>query len=138
GAAIGGASGLVVTKLRVPSFMVTLGAWSFSAGVAILLSAGDPPLVRDEGLRNFALGQTLGLPNLAWLALAVAAVGLFLQAYTRFGRYGYMIGGAEDVVRLSGIRVDRYKTLAFVLSGALAGLAGVAETARIGVGSAEI
>ena len=138
GALIGTASGVVVTKLRVPSFMVTLGAWSFSAGVATLLSAGDPPLVRDETLRSFGLGQTLGIPNLALLAIVVAAAGMLLQNYTRFGRYSYMIGGAEDVVRLSGIRVDRYKLLAFVLSGALAGLAGVAETARIGVGSAEI
>lgn len=138
GALVGAASGIVVTKLQVPSFMVTLGAWSFSAGVATLLSAGDPPLVRDEGLRGFGLGQSFGVPNLAILAVIVVAAGLFVQNYTRLGRYSYMIGGAEDVVRLSGIRVDRYKVMAFILSGTLAGLAGVAETARIGVGSAEI
>ena len=139
GAAIGATSGAVVTKLRVPSFMVTLGAWSFASGVAILLSAGDPPLVRDEALRAFGLGQgPFGLPNLALLAVAIVALGLVLQSYTRFGRYSYMIGGGEDIVRLSGIKVDRYKILAFALSGALAAVAGVAETARIGVGSAEI
>ena len=139
GAAIGATSGAIVTKLRVPSFMVTLGAWSFASGLAILLSAGDPPLVRDQVLRTFGLGHgPFGLPNLALLAVAVVAVGLVLQSYTRFGRYSYMIGGGEDIVRLSGIKVNRYKIFAFAFSGALAGLAGAAETARIGVGSAEI
>ena len=138
GAGLGAINGLVVTRLRVPSFMVTLGVWSFSWGVAMLLSGGQPPLVRDQMWRAFGLGQTLGVPNLAIVALVCFAVGYVLQAYTRFGRYSYVIGGGEDLARLSGMPVDRYKVLVFVFSGFLAGLAGVMESARVGVGHSSI
>ena len=138
GAGLGAINGLVVTRLRVPSFMVTLGVWSFSWGVAMLLSGGQPPLIRDQMWRAFGLGQTFGIPNLAIVALFCLAVGYVLQAYTRFGRYSYVIGGGEDLARLSGLPVDRYKVLVFVFSGFLAGLAGVMESARVGVGHSSI
>ena len=138
GAGLGAINGLVVTRLRVPSFMVTLGVWSFSWGVAMLLSGGQPPLIRDQVWRAFGLGQTSGIPNLAIVALFCLAVGYVLQTYTCFGRYSYVIGGGEDLARLSGVPVDRYKVLVFVFSGFLAGLAGVMESARVGVGHSSI
>lgn len=138
GAALGSVNGLVIVKLRVPSFMVTLGMWSFTYGIAMLLSGGEPPLIRDDGLRAFGLGSGLGIPNLALVAVLCLAIGFILQAYTRFGRYSYMIGGGEDMTRLSGIPVDRYKILVFTFSGLMAGLAGVMESARVGVGHSEI
>ena len=138
GAGFGLLSGIIITRLRVPSFMVTLGIWSFTAGIAMLLSGGQPPLIRDAGLRAFGLGSTFGVPNLALVALLCLGAGFVLQGYTRFGRYSYMIGGGEDIVRLSGIPVDRYKILVFAFSGFCAGLAGVLESARVGVGHSEI
>jgi ribose transport system permease protein len=138
GTAFGIVNGLVVTRFRVPSFMVTLGIWSVSMGFAMLLSGGQPPLIHDPTLRSFGLGEMLGVPNLAIVALGCLAVGYVLQAYTRFGRYSFVIGGGEDLARLSRIPVDRYKTLAFVFSGALAGLAGDMESARIGLGHVDI
>jgi ribose transport system permease protein len=118
--------------------MVTLGIWSVSMGVAMLLSGGQPPLIRDEMLRSFGLGETLGVPNLSIVAILCLAVGYVLQTYTRFGRYSYVIGGGEDLARLSGIPVFRYKVLVFAFSGLLAGLAGVMESARIGLGHVDI
>ena len=138
GAGLGAINGLVVTRLRVPSFMVTLGVWSFSWGVAMLLSGGQPPLVRDQMWRAFGLGQTLGVPNLAIVALVCLAVGYVLQGHTRFGRYSYAIGGGEDLARQSGLPVDKYKVLVFMFSGFLAGLAGVMESARVGIGHSSI
>jgi ribose transport system permease protein len=138
GAGFGAINGLVVTRLRVPSFMVTLGVWSFSWGVAMLLSGGRPPLIRDQMWRSFGLGKTVGIPNLVVVALVCLAVGYVLQAYTRFGRYSFVIGGGEDLARLSGVPVDKYKVLVFVFSGFLAGLASVMEAARIGVGHSSI
>ena len=70
--------------------------------------------------------------------MACLVVGYVLQSYTRFGRYSFVIGGGEDLARLSRISVDRYKILAFVFSGALAGLAGTMESARIGLGHVDI
>ena len=138
GVLFGLVNGLVVTRFRVPSFMVTLGIWSASTGIAMLLSGGQPPLIRDGKLRAFGLGQTLGAPNVAIVALVCLILAYILQTYTRFGRYSFVIGGGEDLARLSRIPVDRYKTLVFVFSGALAGLAGVMELARIGLGHVDI
>ena len=80
--------------------MVTLGVWSVSMGIAMLLSGGQPPLIHDQMLRSLGLGQTLGVPNLAIVALVCLAVGYVLQAYTRFGRYSFVIGGGEELARL--------------------------------------
>jgi ribose transport system permease protein len=131
-------SGIIVTKLRIPSFMVTLGIWSVSMGIAMLVSGGQPPLIRDGAIRTLGLGQTFGFPNLGIVALGCLALGCVLQTYTRFGRYSYVIGGGEDLARLSGIKVDRYKIMVFAFSGLLAGLAGVLESARIGLGHVDI
>lgn len=138
GLAIGVLNGLLVTRLRVPSFMATLGAWSIALGLAMLVSGGQPPLIQDQSLRAFGLGRTWALPNLAIVALVVLAFGHVLQNYTRFGRYSMAIGGGEDLARLSGIPVDRYKVAAFALCGLLAGLAGVLGSARIGLGHVDI
>ena len=87
GLCIGLLNGTVVTRFGVPSFMATLGAWSAAAGVAMLLSGGQPPLIRDQSLRAFGLGRTLSIPNLFVVAMLVLALAFVLQNYTRFGRY---------------------------------------------------
>ena len=142
GALVGGAfgtlNGLLVTRLRIPSFMVTLGVWSFSSGVAMLISGGQPPRILDMGMRTWALGNTGFLPNLAIVAVVFLAVGYVLQTYTRFGRYTFVIGGSEEIARLSGIGVDRFKVMAFAFCGLAAGLGAVFESARLGLGHVEI
>ncbi len=127
GACFGAANGMVIVRLRVPSFMVTLGMWSVSSGVAMLISGGEPPQIKDMGLRAWALGDSLGAPHLAIVAAVFLAVGYGLQAYTRFGRYSYVIGGSEEIARLSGVAVDRFKIFAFVFGGLSAGLAAALE-----------
>lgn len=131
-------NGALVARWRVPSFMATLGAWSAFLGLAMLLSGGQPPLIRDAALRAFGLGRALGLPNLVLVALAVLALGVVLQHCTRFGRYSLAIGGGEDVARRSGVPVTRYKVLAFAFCGLLAALGGVLESTRIGLGHVDI
>lgn len=138
GVGIGFANGLLMTRFGVPSFMATLGTWSAALGLAMLLSGGQPPLIRDQALRAFGLGQTGPVSNLALVALAVLAAGAVLQYYTRFGRYSMAIGGGEELARQAGLPVDRCKVLAFMLCGFLAGLAGVLESAQIGLGHVDI
>jgi ribose transport system permease protein len=89
-------------------------------------------------LRVLGLGHSDGVPNLTIVAVVCLLVGYVLQTYTRFGRYSFVIGGGEDLARLSGIPVDRYKVLVFGFSGVMAGLAGVMESARIGLGHVDI
>lgn len=138
GICIGFLNGVVMTRLGVPSFMVTLGMWSAALGLAMLLSGGQPPLIQDQALRAFGLGRSFSVPNLAIVATLVLALGFVLQHYTRFGRYSMAIGGGEDLVRQSGLPVDRYKVLAFVFSGLFAGLAGALGSAQIGLGHVDI
>ncbi|HTO60203.1 MAG TPA: ABC transporter permease [Bradyrhizobium sp.] len=138
GAVLGLLSGVLVTQLRVPSFMVTLGTGSVGMGIAMLISGDQPPLIHDQMLRDVGLGRTLVVPNLVIVAVIILILGWVLQGYTRFGRYSMMIGGGEDLARLSGLPVDRYKVLAFAFAGFLSGLGGVLESARLGLGHVEI
>lgn len=138
GLGVGLLSGIAVTWLKVPSFMATLGAWSAALGLAMLLSGGQPPLIRDPAVRAFGLGRTLGLSNLTWVAILVLALGGLLQSHTRFGRYSLAIGGGEPLARIAGLPVDRYKVLALAFCGLLAGLCGVLGSARIGLGHVDI
>lgn len=138
GALLGLASGLVVTRLRVPSFMATLGIGSVALGAAMLLSGDRPPLIQDAAMRQWALGRTMGVPNLALAAAACLCAGLLVERYTRLGRYGFAIGGAEDVARGAGIDVDFHKVAVFAFAGSLGGVAAALESARLGIGHVEI
>jgi len=138
GGAFGMVTGLIVTRLRMPSFMASLGLGSISLGIAMLLSGDQPPLIRDPALRQWGLGQTLGVSNLALAAGACLVAGLFVERYTRLGRYSYAVGGAEDAARASGIDVDRWKVLVFAFAGITAGFAAAMESARLGLGHVEI
>jgi D-xylose transport system permease protein len=83
----------------------------------------------------FLMNQAGGVPIPVIFLLAVAIAGAFLTANTTFGRYLYAIGGNSDAARLSGINLKRYILAAFCLMGALAGLASILHTARVGSAS---
>jgi len=138
GAALGLVAGVSVARLRVPSFIVTIGTWQIGLGIGLLLFGGKPPRIEDDGFRALLGGSLAGLPGMVWISLAAVIVGLLVQMRTRFGRYAYVIGGSEEIARLSGIPVSRYRMLSFVVAGATAGLAAVLATARIGVGDVGI
>lgn len=138
GALFGLVNGLLNTRVRIPSFMATLGVGAIGIGLATVLYDGSPPQLRDETMISLGIERTLGVSRLVFVAVAIAALCWFVQRYTRPGRYAYAIGGSEHTARLSGISIARYKTIAFVLSGTLAGLAGVMASAQLGVGSVAI
>lgn len=83
----------------------------------------------------FLMNKAGGVPIPVIFLLAVALAGAFLTANTTFGRYLYAIGGNPDAARLSGINLKRYVLAAFCLMGALAGLASILHTARVGSAS---
>ena len=83
----------------------------------------------------FLMNQAGGVPIPVIFLLAVAIAGAFLTANTTFGRYLYAIGGNPDAARLSGINLKRYILVAFCLMGALAGIASILHTARVGSAS---
>jgi len=138
GGLMGLLNGLFHVWLRIPSFMVTLGMWSVGAGVATILYKGMPVAVMDPMVRNWVLGTTLGFSNLVLFALAVLAIGWFIQRFTRMGRYAYVIGGSEEIARLSGVPLGRYKIALFTFAGLCSGLGGVLIAARLGQGTSNV
>jgi ribose transport system permease protein len=131
-------NGILHTRLRIPSFMVTLGMLSVGIGLATWLSGGIDVRVLDPFLRGLARDSIGPIPNLAIFGLVIFFIALFLERYTRFGRYIRAIGGAEDRAKLVGIPVDRYKVLAFTIAGLFYGIAGVLSTGRVGAGTPNI
>lgn len=133
-AALGCLSGLALVLLKVPSFMTTLGASAIGLGIATLLFNGVQPNITDGMLESWAVDRFLGFSYLTWIAAACVLVGWLIQRYTRLGRYAFAIGGAEEVLSLSGVNVAPYKVAVFTLAGAFYGLGGVMVTSQLGAG----
>jgi len=138
GTLMGLINGVLHTRLRIPSFMVTLGMLSVGLGLATWLSGGLDVRVLDPTLRIWTREFTGPIPNLTFFGLAFFVLALFLERYTRFGRYIRAIGGAEDRAKLVGIPVDRYKVYAFTIAGFFYGVAGVLFTGRVGAGTSTV
>lgn len=139
GLGIGLVTGVMYAKLRVPSFVVSLGTWYVGLGIAILLYGNDLlPTLTDKGLARWPTQLTLGLPNSFWLAAAIVLGGVLIANFTRFGRGVLAIGNNETIASNSGIPVSRYKITAFVIAGVLSGLAGILATMQLGSGSPDI
>ncbi len=133
GMLLGLINGIIFAWGAIPSFVVTLGSLSVFSGLAQELLQGRAIEYSSVAFDNLAIGQFIPhLPNIAVVAIAMWAVMVFVCFNTRFGRYMYVIGGGEAVARTSGVPVSRYKVYAFMLSGAMAGLAGTLAVARVG------
>ncbi|MHB8279923.1 MAG: ABC transporter permease [Candidatus Humimicrobiaceae bacterium] len=131
GALCGTFNGFVHTKLKVPSFIVTLGMLSIARALSIIYSKGSVVMIPFE-----STFKKLGLsPWIIFIGIFFFIIVFILHKFTIFGRYTRMIGGDENVAILCGINVDKYKTLNFILCGVLAGIGGILLTARIGAGS---
>ncbi|WP_152041536.1 ABC transporter permease [Salinigranum salinum] len=131
-------NGLVFTKLKVPSFLVTLGTLSVMAGVGKIITGGSTITFRNPAIRTISNGDVLGIPNLVLWGLLIYVGTIVLAFRTKFGRYCFALGENERVVELAGAKVDRYKIYPFVLSGLLCGIAGVLLTLRISSASPNI
>ncbi|MBO2460762.1 ABC transporter permease [Actinomadura violacea] len=131
GAAIGLVNGLLVTKTRMPSFIATLATMSVLSGLSLQLTKGNPVAVTDYDFQGIGQNRIAGVPVPVVIMLVVFAAAGYLLARTRFGRHVYATGDNTEAARLSGVRTDRVKILAFVVSGVLAALAGFILTARL-------
>jgi ribose transport system permease protein/putative xylitol transport system permease protein len=136
GAFVGLVNGGLVTMLKVPSFLVTLGMLSVLSGVANQISQGQSILFENMALLDIVNGSVLlGIPNVIWIALIATLVLTLVSFRTKLGRYLFALGGGEIVAAHAGVPVTFYKVLAFVLCGAICGLAGVMLTGQVGAGT---
>ncbi len=136
GALVGLANGLLVTMLRVPSFLVTLGVLSILTGLTNQISQGQSILFANTLLPSLVnKAPVLSVPNVIWFALAATAILTVVAFKTKLGRYLYALGGGEVVAAHAGVPVTLYKVLAFVLSGAICGFSGIILTGQVGAGT---
>ncbi|WP_350350039.1 ABC transporter permease [Agromyces sp. G08B096] len=139
GALLGLVNGALVAFAKVPAMVITLGTLYAYRGINVLWAGSDRVNASDLPRDFLALGtgQVLGIPILALIALVVLVVAAWLLKNTRGGREFYAIGSDPAAAELYGLRVTRRLLTAFVLSGALAGLAGVLYAARYGTISSQ-
>jgi ribose transport system permease protein len=127
GAAVGVINGFISTILRVPSFITTLGMLLILNGAVFLWTGGAPRGALSDNFRSIGRKGIDGVPwieQLPWSVLLLLAVGAG-SVRSDFGRQLIATGDNERAARLSGVRVDRVRILAFVLSGVLAAVAGI-------------
>jgi ribose transport system permease protein len=130
GALIGASNAWLAVGLRINAFIVTLASFIWVRGLVVALSGGRSVYGLPDAIRVVAIRSVAGLPVISWITIAVFAVFAFVLTRTPFGRHLVMIGGNPTAAYRAGIRVDRLVGTAFVLSGAIAGLAGWLLAAR--------
>ncbi len=144
GAAIGASSGAIVARFSIPPFIVTLAAMLIARGFAFILCDGQPvydlpPELRWLG-RGFVLESLLGriVPVPVLIMFCVYVVTAILLSRTVFGRGVIAVGSNEEAARLAGIAVRRTKMSVYLITGALAGLAGVLHDAKLMAGDPKV
>jgi ribose transport system permease protein len=138
GAAVGILAGLVngviITRLRVFPFITTLATMSFMSGLALNLAGGTPVTGLPADFTGFAYERILGVPAPVVVSLAILVLTFLILRYTRVGRNIYAIGGNQEAARLSGLRVDLVKVLAYMYSGFCSVVAASILTSRVASG----
>jgi rhamnose transport system permease protein len=140
GAALGAINGFLVWLLQIPPIVVTLGTLTIYRGMAFVLSGGSWVNAHQmtPDFLNLPRLPVLGLPILSWVAIAIVLMMWFVLTRTPFGRSTYASGGNPTAAVYAGIDVGRARFLAFVLSGALAGLSGYLWVSRYAVAYVDI
>jgi ribose transport system permease protein len=131
GAILGWFNGFVITRFKLPPFVVTLGMLSIARGLTMLWTGGFPITQLGDHFDFMGAGHLLGVPMPVLISGALVLVFVVLMKRTRFGRNIYAVGGNERAAMLSGLNVNRIKVLVYMLGGALSGVAGLLVTARL-------
>ena len=140
GALLGSINGLLVWKLDIPPIVVTLGTLTIFRGIIFLLSDGQWINAHEMSPAFKALprAEFLGLPILSWVAVTCVICLYMLLNRTAMGRAFYAVGGNPDAAVYTGINVGKNRFNAFVLSGALSGIAGYLWVSRYAVAYVDI
>ncbi len=130
-------NGLLITKLKVPPFIGTLGMYGVARGSGFIIADGMTVPVNNDWLFELGTAKFLGIPLVVMIAIFVVLIFHFILSQTRFGQYTYAIGGNREAAIRSGINVDRHIILIFMISAFCAFLAGLIYTARFSAGAAQ-
>jgi ribose transport system permease protein len=138
GGAVGMLNGVMVTALRIPSFIATYGMLWVLHGITYWYMGGETMHGFPAGFRQIGSGYFLGLPIPVYLLLVFLAIGTIFAQRTTWGQEIYAIGANPVAARLSGIPVARRLLLVYTVSGAMAGLASIIFLARLNSAEADI
>jgi ribose transport system permease protein len=138
GCVVGICNGLMVAKLRIPSFIATYGMLWVVHGITYYYMAGETIHGFPPGFRQIGSGYFLGVPIPVYLMLAFLLAGTLFAQRTIWGQQIYAIGGNPVAARLTGIPVDRRLILVYALSGAMAGVASIVFLARLNSAEGDI
>ncbi len=130
GSIVGFLNGLMITKLKLPPFIATLGTMMVSLGLGSIITGTSskyfPTILEEDGWFSRVFFKTeSGFPIGAVFLLVFFAIAFVILNKTKIGRYIFGIGSNEEAVRLSGIKVDVWKTNAYIISGFAAGLGSI-------------
>jgi ribose transport system permease protein len=131
GAAWGVLNGVLITRLKLPPLIVTLGTLGMALGSAQIITEGiDLSGVPDVLVNSIGLGKVAGIPVLVIIAAALSIIAALVLRFTRFGRYTYAIGSNVDAARRVGISVNSHLIKLYAIQGLLAGVAGIMALTR--------
>jgi ribose transport system permease protein len=130
-------NGTLISRLRVPPFIGTLGMYGVARGTGFLAANGTTVPVNNPFLFEMGSGKWLGVPIPIWITLALVLLMHWVLSQTRFGQYTYAMGGNRTAAVRSGINVRRHTLWLYTISAACAGIAGLIYTARFSAGAAQ-
>jgi ribose transport system permease protein len=135
GALAGYINGQLITRTRIPAFIVTLGMLGIARGVALIIAPNGGAIYGlPEAVVYLGQGRPAGIPMPVIILILVAVTAHYVLAYSRFGRHTLAIGDNEGAARATGIPVERLRRKLYTMSGFLAGLAGLIFMARVNAG----
>ncbi len=138
-AVVGMFNAFIIIKLKIPDMLATLASMFIVAGIAEFYTSGKivsinmimPNGDTATGTIPAAFSKIGQAPTIIIIMLVVLTFAFIFLNFTKYGRYLYTIGGNETAAELSGVRVNRYKTIAYILSALLAGIGGILLTSRM-------
>ncbi len=138
GALAGLCNGMMVTFLRIPSFIATYGMLWVLQGLAYFYMAGEAVYGFPSGFRQLGRGMLGGVPIPIFVMLGILALGVFVLQRTTIGQQIYAVGSNATAARLSGVPVRRRLLLVYVASGVMAGLGSLVFLAQLNSAQADI
>ncbi len=126
--------GFFVTRLEVPAFIVTLGTLTIARGMSAVITRGWPIIGLPSSFLKLDQGSIIGIPIPVWILVLLGLIMDFFLRKTIFGKHLRAVGGNETAARFSGVNVNRVRMITFMISGFMAGIAGLIVAARLSQG----
>lgn len=131
----GFASGLIVSRTKIPAFIVTLGMTGIARGLAMMVANAKPIPIKDKGFAFLGKGTLIGVPLGAVLLLAACILIYYFLKHRRMGRYIFAVGSSEDCAMLSGVNVKSVKLFVYTFSAFFTAIGALIWSSRLTSGS---